>query len=269
VNIFCVFWTEVTPKPISASVTLKVTCFSDELHYASIWQSQAGACYFALPDIVVGLSPPSHFISCLISIAWLFALDRVFNKMFTLNDLKRIRGTVVYMRPFEWQASLRGHDIVRKYELVAVGHRFGKVSVLATMWGNFYPKKLEQTSNADRLKFNNRSAQINMNLIEEAIVAFVRSLLGNFRKTRKLQTVQTHKTQLQKVSWHTRYNPSVSTCGPTFNPQHWHLSLRGVQCWRGDVHHVVVNCVRCSHFIFETCSTITWAIIRSSRRYHT
>jgi len=43
---------------------------------------------------------------------------------------------------------------VLKYEVVAVGHRFGKLSVLATMPGNFYPKKLEQTSNADRLKSN-------------------------------------------------------------------------------------------------------------------
>ena len=110
--------------------------------------------------------------------------------------------------------------------MVDVGHSFGKVSVLATMSGNFYLRNFEQTSNADRLKFNGPLVPIYMDLIGPSIVAFVRSLLGNFRKTQKLQTVQTHKTQLQKVSWHTGYNPSVSTCGPAFNPQHWHLFLK-------------------------------------------
>ena len=143
------------------------------------------------------------------------------------------------------------------------------MSVLATMSGHFYLKKLERTLNADRLKFNDRLVPIYMDLIGPSIVAFVRSLLGNFRETQNLQTVQTHKTQLQKSSWHTGYNPSVSTCGPTFNPQHWHLSLRGVQCCRGDVHHVVVNCFRCLLFKLETRSTITWAIIRALRRYPT
>jgi len=76
---------------------------------------------------------------------------------------------------------------VQKHELVVMGHRFGKVSVFAIIPGKFYPKKLEWTPNADRLKFNDRSVQIDMNLIEEAIVAFVRSWLGNFRETRKLQ----------------------------------------------------------------------------------
>jgi len=171
------------------------------------------------------------------------------------------------MRPLKLQASLRAHDLARKWELVDLVHRFGKVSVLATMSGNFYLRKVEKTLNADQLKFNDRLVPIYMDLIGPSIVAFVRSLLGNFSETRKLQTVQKHKKRLQKVSWHTGYNPSVSTCGPTFNPQHWHLSLRGVQCWRGDVHHVVVNCFRWSHFIFETPSTITWAIVRLSRRY--
>jgi len=183
-----------------------------------------------------------------------------------LEDFNRNVGTAVYIQPLKWQTSLQGHDLARKYELVVVGHRFGKVSVLATMWCIFYPKKLEWTLNADPLKFNGRSALMYMNLIEGAIVAFVRSLLGNFHETRKLQAIQTHKIQLQKASWHTGYNPSVSTCGPTCNPQHWHLSLRGVQCWRYDVHHVVVNCFCCLHFIFETCSTITWTIIRLSCR---
>ena len=42
---------------------------------------------------------------------------------------------------------------------------------------------------------------------------------------RKLQKIQTYKTHWQKSSWHTGYNPSVSTCGPTFDPQHWHLRM--------------------------------------------
>ena len=98
------------------------------------------------------------------------------------------------MRPLKLQASLQARDLARYWELVAVGHRFEKVSVLATMPSQIYSRKLEWTSNADRLKFNDRSVQINMNLIEEAIIGFVRSWLGNFRETRKLQTVETHKT---------------------------------------------------------------------------
>ena len=101
--------------------------------------------------------------------------------------INRIIGTVVYIGPFKLQASLRARDLARYWELVAVGHRFEKVSVLATMPSQIYLRKLEWTSNADRLKFNDRSVQIDMNLIEEAIVAFVRSWPGNFRKTRKLQ----------------------------------------------------------------------------------
>jgi len=89
--------------------------------------------------------------------------------------INRIQGKVVYIQPLKQQASLRAHDIAQKYKVVAVGHHFGKVSVLAIMTGNFYPKKLEWTSNADRLKFNGRLAQIDMNLIGPAIVAFVRS----------------------------------------------------------------------------------------------
>ena len=100
------------------------------------------------------------------------------------------------MQPIKLQASLHAHDIVRKYELVDVGHHFGKVSVLASMSAHFYLKKLERTLNADRLKFNDRLVPIYMDLIGPSIVAFVLSLLGNFCKTRKLQTVQTHNTQL-------------------------------------------------------------------------
>ena len=113
---------------------------------------------------------------------------------------------------------------------------------MATMPSQIYSRKLEWTSNADRLKFNDRSEVSDMGLIGAAIVAFVRSWLGNFRETRKLQTVETHKTQLKPIRWHTGYNPSVSTCGPTFDPQHWHLSLRGVvQCWRGHVYITLLS----------------------------
>ena len=89
--------------------------------------------------------------------------------------INRISGKVAYMRPLKQQASLRAHDLVRKHELVDVGHRFGKVSVLATMPGNFYSRKLERTLNTDRLKFNGRFVQSNINWIGPAIVAFVRS----------------------------------------------------------------------------------------------
>ena len=81
---------------------------------------------------------------------------------------------------------MRARDLARSRELVGVWHRFEKVSVLATMPSQIYLRKLEWTSNADRLKFNDRSVQIDMNSIEEAIVAFVRSWLGNCRETRKL-----------------------------------------------------------------------------------
>ena len=52
------------------------------------------------------------------------------------------------------------------------------------MPGNFYSKKLEWTSNANRLKFNGWFSQIDMNLIGPAIVAFVRSQLDNIRETK-------------------------------------------------------------------------------------
>ena len=92
-----------------------------------------------------------------------------------VSGINRISGKVAYMRPLKLQASLRAHDLARKYKLVAAGHRFRKVSVLATMSGKFYPKKLEWTSNANCLKFNSRSAQMYLGLIGQAIVAFVRS----------------------------------------------------------------------------------------------
>ena len=165
------------------------------------------------------------------------------------------------MRPLKLQASLRARDLARYWELVAVGHRFEKVSVLATMPSQIHHKKLERTSNADRLKFNNWLVPIDIDLIGPAMVAFVRSLVGNFCETRKLQKIQTHKTYHKKSSWHTGYNPSVSTCRPTFDPQHWHLSLRGVQCWHGPVSQVVVRYFQYLLFI--------WIVIHDNTRYCT
>ena len=40
--------------------------------------------------------------------------------------------------------------------LVGVGHRFGKMSVLAIMPSQIYAEKLEWTLNADRSKFHGR-----------------------------------------------------------------------------------------------------------------
>ena len=74
----------------------------------------------------------------------------------------RISGKVTYMRPLKLQASLRAHDLARYRELVGAGHRFGKVSVLAIMSSKIYPKQLERTVNADRLKFNGWLAQIHL-----------------------------------------------------------------------------------------------------------
>ena len=122
------------------------------------------------------------------------------------------------MRPSKQQASLQAR------ELVGVGHRFGKVGVLAIMPSQMYAEKLEWTSNPDRLNLNGRLAQIHFNLIGRDIVAFLCRKLGNFCKTQKSEHVQTHKTQLQPSSWHTGYNPSVSTCGPLYETWRWHLS---------------------------------------------
>ena len=89
--------------------------------------------------------------------------------------VNRIPGTVVDIRPLKSQASLRARDLARYRELVGVGHRFGKVSVLAIMPSKIYPGKLEWTSNADRLKLNGWFTKPNKILICPAIVAFVHS----------------------------------------------------------------------------------------------
>ena len=62
-----------------------------------------------------------------------------------------------------------------KCKFVDMGHRFGNVSVLATIPGHFHLKKLEWTSNANRLKFNGWLVHSNISFIGPAIVAFVRS----------------------------------------------------------------------------------------------
>ena len=82
---------------------------------------------------------------------------------------------VVYIRPLKQQASLWAHNLTQEHELVAMGHCFGKASVLATMLDDFYPKELKWISSANRLKFNGQLVQIDMNLIGPAIIAFVRS----------------------------------------------------------------------------------------------
>ena len=67
------------------------------------------------------------------------------------------------MQPLKLQASLRARDLARYCKLVAVGHRFEKVSVLATMTSQIHHEKLERTSNADRLKFNGPLVQLDLN----------------------------------------------------------------------------------------------------------
>ena len=145
-------------------------------------------------------------------------------KELTSWGINRMSGTGAYLSPSKQQASLRARDLLRSRTLVGVGHCFGKVSVLAIMASQMYPKKLEWTLNADHLKFNGRLAQIHFNLIGRDIVAFVRIKLANFCKLRKLQGVQTHKIECQKASWHTGYNPSISSRRPMYKPQLWHLS---------------------------------------------
>ena len=103
--------------------------------------------------------------------------------------IKRNQGTGAYLRPSEQQASLRARDLARSCTFVGVGHRFGKVSVLAIMPSQIYSEKLEWTLNADCLKFNGRLAQIHFNLIGPAIVAFLRKKLANFCETQKSQHV--------------------------------------------------------------------------------
>jgi len=72
-------------------------------------------------------------------------------KPFRDERVERILRKVAYMRPLklQLQGSLRARDLMREHELVDVGHRFGKASVLATVPGKFYSRKLEGTSNAD------------------------------------------------------------------------------------------------------------------------
>ena len=82
-------------------------------------------------------------------------IDRVIHgDMAETCKINRITGKVAYMRPLKQQASLQARELAGYCELVAVGHRFGKVSVLATMPNQIHHEKLEWTSDADRLKFN-------------------------------------------------------------------------------------------------------------------
>ena len=72
-------------------------------------------------------------------------------------------------------AVLRARDLARYCALVVVGHRFGKVSVLATTTSQIHHEKLEWTSNAARLKLEGQLVQINISFTGGAIVASVRS----------------------------------------------------------------------------------------------
>ena len=58
------------------------------------------------------------------------------------NTVNMIRGTGACLRPSKQQASLRARDLARSCELVGVGHRFGKGSVLAIMPSQFMPRSL-------------------------------------------------------------------------------------------------------------------------------
>ena len=79
--------------------------------------------------------------------------------------INRIPGTIVYIRPLKLQAALQVRDLARYCELVGVGHRFGKMSVLATMPSQIYPGELEW--NADRLKLNGWFAKPNKDSLAE------------------------------------------------------------------------------------------------------
>jgi len=87
--------------------------------------------------------------------------------------INRFPGTGAYLHPPRQQASLRARDLARSRKLVAMWHRYGKVSVFAIMSSTIYLEKLEWISNANQLKFNGRLAQIHLNLIGRAIIAFV------------------------------------------------------------------------------------------------
>ena len=104
---------------------------------------------------------------------------------------------------------------------------FWKGECLGLMPSQICSEKLEWISNADRSKFNGRFGKSTWHNWLVSIVAFVRRELGNFCETRKLQADQTHMTQLKPSRWHTGYNPSVSSCGPLYETQHWYLSFKG------------------------------------------
>ena len=84
------------------------------------------------------------------------------------------------MRPLKQQSSLQARDLMRSQKLVGVGHRFGKVNVLAIMSSKIYPKKLEWTSNANQIKFNGRLAQIHLTILIELYCSFCTQIASSF-----------------------------------------------------------------------------------------
>jgi len=144
-------------------------------------------------------------------------------------------------------------DLSRSRKLVGVGHDFGNVSVLAIMPSQIYPEMLEWTSNVDRLKFNSRLAQIHFNFIGQDIVGVLRRKLGNFRESRKLQTVQTYKIEMSEsqltyglqpirfIVWTHVQDPALASF------------LEGYQSV-GCIHHLVV--VSCLAIVLFICNAI-------------
>jgi len=59
-----------------------------------------------------------------------------------------------------------------------VGRNVCQVAKLIQVASNFYPKKLQWILDDNQLKFNGRLAQIDMNLIGPAIIAFVRMVVN-------------------------------------------------------------------------------------------
>ena len=56
-----------------------------------------------------------------------------FITFYTYDVIGRIQGTCAYLRPLKQQASLQARNLARSPKVVGVGHRLGKVSVLAIM----------------------------------------------------------------------------------------------------------------------------------------
>jgi len=103
-----------------------------------LWKHEQGAICFSLvvDDFgvkYVGEAHANHLIR---------ALKEDYDISEDWKGLNRISGKVTYMRPLKLQASLRAHVIMRKYELVDVGHCFGKVRSWLQCQVNFIQGRL-------------------------------------------------------------------------------------------------------------------------------